>query len=62
MPKKTNEKVSKKAYPAPKKIWLQLYDEDGSYCPEPTWCPDKINDNDLCYKLTAQIEELKEKE
>ena len=49
----------------PDKIYLQYFNDDGELEVEPTWCVDKINDNDIEYiRPTPQtgvtVEELKE--
>ena len=33
----------------PKRIYLQVKNEDGDDAVEITWCEDKINDTDICY-------------
>ena len=47
----------------PKKIYLQMLDEDGEEQDEITWCEDEINDTDIPYvlqsALTASQEENK---
>lgn len=36
------------------KVYIQYLCDDGSENPEPTWCQDKINNNDIEYILKSQ--------
>lgn len=40
----------------PKKIYLQMLDEDGEEQYEITWCEDEINDTDIAYVLAAELQ------
>ena len=39
----------------PKKIYLQMLDEDGEEQDEITWCEDEINDTDIPYVLESAL-------
>lgn len=39
----------------PKKIYLQMLDEDGEEQDEITWCEDEINDTDIAYVLESAL-------
>jgi len=39
----------------PKKIYLQILDEDGEIPDEVTWCVDRIHDTDVEYILSSAV-------